>query len=238
MGPVAVVTATIKPAGNRSRETKQRPAPPIVWTPCGAPGHSERQRPWPLWEPQVRPPVGPARFARGPGHCCLDGGWTWPPASQSDSVSRARGLQAAGWVSAEGAVAPARGWRRGGQGRAAGGSSLAAPRLAPRPPATLILPRLREPHSRLLSPSSYLPRGFLRSLARAARAALASREAVSAPAAGVSPSEWPLREEPARACDSPGREVAELLWKSAPLRVCSREVTAPASGHARAPAAV
>lgn len=39
-------------------------------------------------------------------------------------------------------------------------------------------------------------------------------------------------------CDSTGREVAELLWKSAPLRVCSREATAPASGHARAPAAV
>lgn len=183
----------------------------------------------------MRPPAGPARFARGPGHCCLDRGWTWPPASQSDSVSRARGLQAAGWVSAEGAVAPAWGRRGGGQGRAAGGSPLAAPRLAPRPPAALILPRLREPHSRLLGPSSYLPRGFLRSLARAA---LASREALSALAARVSPSERPLREEPARACDSPGREVAELLWKSAPLRVCSREATAPASGHARAPAAV
>lgn len=68
--------------------------------------------------------------------------------------------------------------------------------------------------------------------------ALASREALSALAARVSPSERPLREEPACACDSAGREVAELLWKSAPLRVCSREATAPASGHARAPAAV
>lgn len=51
MGPVAVVTAIIKPAGNRSRETKQRPAPPIAWTPCGAPGHSKRQRPEPVNRP-------------------------------------------------------------------------------------------------------------------------------------------------------------------------------------------